>query len=193
MTRHALGDAHAHFSDAELAQFVEAVWMHGRPVIGYDPALWRLDECGAWMRHDRFGHCDDPFGWKMESVAAEPPILVGLLRPFHWQNRYDGARSRALCMVTAERRDPKGAPRNTGGGSGHAPQVGAPDPELETSPIFDDADEISLDQELESGACYFNGAAYSLGQYVLSGAEILRCDGKGVWVRVGEKRPAKDS
>ncbi len=69
------------------------------------------------------------------------------------------------------------------------PQLGAPDPELQTSPIFDEYDELSLDQELESGACYFNGAAFPLGQTIRSGSELLRCEGRGVWVRVGERRP----
>jgi hypothetical protein len=69
------------------------------------------------------------------------------------------------------------------------PQVGAPDPELETSPIFDEYDERSLDEELETGACYFNGTAYPIGQLVRSGEEVLRCVGRGVWVRWGELPP----
>lgn len=36
----------------------------------------------------------------------------------------------------------------------HVPQVGAQDPELNTSPIFDEYEEISLDLELEVGFCY---------------------------------------
>jgi hypothetical protein len=71
----------------------------------------------------------------------------------------------------------------------HLPQVGAPDPELKTSPIFDQDDEISLDLELEAGVCYFNDAAYRLGEYVLSGNEVLRCEGRGVWMREGEAQP----
>jgi hypothetical protein len=71
----------------------------------------------------------------------------------------------------------------------HVPQVGAPDPELKTSPIFDEYEEISLDLELEAGACYFNNVAYPIGQYVTSGSELLQCEGRGVWVRKGEKRP----
>ena len=71
----------------------------------------------------------------------------------------------------------------------HVPQVGAPDPELKTSPIFDEYDEISLDLELEAGACYFNNVAYPIGQYVSSGSELLHCEERGVWVRKGEKRP----
>jgi hypothetical protein len=52
----------------------------------------------------------------------------------------------------------------------HVTQVGAPDPELKTSPIFDEFEEISLDLEIESGACYFNNAVYPVGQYLRSGS-----------------------
>lgn len=71
--------------------------------------------------------------------------------------------------------------------SGRIPQVGAPDPELKNSPIFDeyDNDFLDLDLELEAGACYFNGRAYRIGEFVCSGNELLRCEEKGVWVREG--------
>ncbi len=71
--------------------------------------------------------------------------------------------------------------------STHPPQVGAPDQELRNSPIFDDADSdyLSLDLEMETSACYFNGKVYAIGQYVCSGDELLRCEEKGVWIREG--------
>jgi len=68
----------------------------------------------------------------------------------------------------------------------HAPQVGTPDPERKTSPIFDRAEEnseLSLDLELEEGACYFNDARYPIGQFVLSGSELLQCTERGIWTR----------
>ena len=67
----------------------------------------------------------------------------------------------------------------------HPLQVGAPDPELKTSPIFDENDEdiLSFDSELESPTCYFNEIAYPIGQYVRSGEELLHCEGRGIWVR----------
>jgi hypothetical protein len=67
------------------------------------------------------------------------------------------------------------------------PQVGAPDPEMITSPIFDDAerDFLSLDAELEEGLCYFNDQTYKLGDFVCSGNELLRCEERGVWIREG--------
>jgi hypothetical protein len=73
------------------------------------------------------------------------------------------------------------------------PQVGAPDPELRTSPIIDEAEydehEASPDLELEAPVCYFNDEAFPLRAYVQSGAEVLQCTERGVWMRVGEKRP----
>ena len=70
------------------------------------------------------------------------------------------------------------------------PQVGAPDPELKTSPIVDEDEneEPSLDLDLETGACYFNNAAYPIGAFVLSGSELLRCEERGLWVRKGDMR-----
>ena len=69
------------------------------------------------------------------------------------------------------------------------PSVGAPDPELKTSPILDNSEEETLDNELEAGVCYFNGVAFPIGQYVRSGGEIFHCVERGVWVRQGEFFP----
>lgn len=73
------------------------------------------------------------------------------------------------------------------------PQVGAPDPELNTSPIVDESEydetAASPDLEIEAGACYFNGTAFPLGSYVQSGSEVLQCNGRGVWTRKGENPP----
>lgn len=73
------------------------------------------------------------------------------------------------------------------------PQLGALDPELKNSPLIDEAEydehAASPDLEIEQGVCYFNGEAFRIGQYVRSGSEVLRCAGRGVWVRQGEKRP----
>lgn len=66
-------------------------------------------------------------------------------------------------------------------------QVGAPDPERETSPIIDDDEKEDIEPEA-GGYCQFNGVTFRLGDYVLSGSELLRCEAPGVWVREGEVR-----
>ena len=68
----------------------------------------------------------------------------------------------------------------------HVPQVGAPDPERNTSPILDEDEEFDTDRGLETGVCYFNDVEYALGDYVRSGSELLRCMDPGVWVRQPE-------
>lgn len=66
------------------------------------------------------------------------------------------------------------------------PQVGAPDPELETSPIVGEEDQIEVEPNVRGGSCTFNGVGYRIGAFVLSGTELLRCEAPGVWVREGE-------
>jgi hypothetical protein len=65
-------------------------------------------------------------------------------------------------------------------------QVGAPDPNLQTSPILDEDEREDIEPEAASAFCWFNGASYPLGSYVLSGHEVLRCEAPGLWVRQGE-------
>lgn len=69
----------------------------------------------------------------------------------------------------------------------HAPNVGAPDPELKNSPIAVETDEEVEDLRLEmpgEPVCYFNDRSYRHGAYVCSAGVLLRCD-HGAWVRVG--------
>lgn len=73
--------------------------------------------------------------------------------------------------------------------SDHLSQVGAPDPELKTSPIIDEYEELSLGMELEAPCCYFNDVAYPISTYVRSGDEVLHCQDRGAWVRIGEALP----
>jgi hypothetical protein len=89
--------------------------------------------------------------------------------------------SRMLALI--------GRIKETGTMSEHRPlQVGAVDPELKTSPILDEDEENLLELGHESGACLFNGVSYAIGEYVLSGNELLHCEERGLWVRKGEIR-----
>ncbi|HSN34575.1 MAG TPA: DUF1496 domain-containing protein [Ideonella sp.] len=70
------------------------------------------------------------------------------------------------------------------------PQVGAPDPERDTSPIVGE-DDVEVEPNVTTNCCYFNGKPYDYGAFVQSGDELLRCEAPGVWVREGELRPRK--
>jgi hypothetical protein len=68
------------------------------------------------------------------------------------------------------------------------PDVGAPDPDRETSPIADECygdDEAAPEPGDEvDGVCLYNDAPYEVGAYVWAGDEVLRCERGGVWMRV---------
>ena len=70
--------------------------------------------------------------------------------------------------------------------------VGAPNPELKTSPILEPMDEEVgvLAQEVEGlEVCYFNGQSFHSGDYVCSGTgALLRCE-NGMWAEVGSCDP----
>lgn len=70
-------------------------------------------------------------------------------------------------------------------------QVGAPDPELKTSPVVEETDETFdyLAQELsDEPVCYFNNTVFTDGTFVCSGSELLRC-ARGAWIREGSCDP----
>lgn len=68
-------------------------------------------------------------------------------------------------------------------------QVGVPNPDLDTSPIVGEDDEVEVEPNVPGGGCTFNGARFGIGDFVQSGDELLRCEAPGVWVREGERRP----
>jgi hypothetical protein len=70
--------------------------------------------------------------------------------------------------------------------------VGAPDPELKTSPILEEYDEEAplMAQEFdELPVCWFNGEAYDSGTMLHSGDGSLLCCEKGVWIRMDDPKP----
>jgi len=85
------------------AELIELVWQHARVMAEADPATWRQDACGAWIRRDQFGHDHAEFGWRIENVSAGGPNEPANLRPFHWRNRFDVANNRPHCGATADR------------------------------------------------------------------------------------------
>jgi HNH endonuclease len=67
---------------------VNSVWESTPAVAGVDPAEWRQDAAGAWIRRSDYGLASD-YGWEIDHVI--PVSRGGLdtpnnLRPLQWRN-----------------------------------------------------------------------------------------------------------
>lgn len=86
------------FSDETIQQ----VWQKARGLNDFPAAIWRKDECGAWIRRDDYGKKQSEFGWKIENISLGGPDEIENLRAFQHANGYDRANRRARCRVTAD-------------------------------------------------------------------------------------------
>jgi len=91
--------------DAPMAysqKMIHKVWNRGRVIAEQDPAVWRTDECGAWIRREHYGHESSEYGWKIENVTAGGGGNLDNLRPLHCGNSFDPGLGHAQCHVTGD-------------------------------------------------------------------------------------------
>jgi hypothetical protein len=84
-------------------QLIQQVWEKARASAEIDAAVWREDECGAWISRRCYGDSDADFGWKIVNVSPGGPDTLENLRPLNHRNAYDVAVQQAKCHVTADR------------------------------------------------------------------------------------------
>lgn len=85
-------------------EVIDRVWRQAPEIPGNDPALWRKDECGAWIYRLDYGRRHSDFGWEIHdpTVGLRGGGSVLSLRPFHWQNYLDRLASQTQSRVTAD-------------------------------------------------------------------------------------------
>ena len=67
---------------------IQAVWQKAQMVSGYDPAVYRKDCCGAWIKRSEYGQRTQN-GWEIDHiqpVAANGSDDLSNLQPLQWQN-----------------------------------------------------------------------------------------------------------
>lgn len=85
-------------------QTKRAVWAKGKDASPNDPALWRKDECGAWMNYTQYGNRQSSFGWEIDHITSLDhggTDALSNLRPLHWENNASKSSGRLVCAVTS--------------------------------------------------------------------------------------------
>ena len=89
------------FTPSLLAQ----VWQKGKIAPNNDPAVWRQDECGAWINWASYGNRESPWGWEVHHLvplSRGGSDAVSNLIPLHYANNLATADGPLKCVVRSD-------------------------------------------------------------------------------------------
>lgn len=94
------------------------VWEKAKAIDGYDPALYRKDCCGAWIKFNEYNNRDSDFGWEIDHIYPESLLKKAgasqeeiddlcNLRPMNWRNNLTKAADYPIYFAQITSKDNK--------------------------------------------------------------------------------------
>ena len=84
-------------------ELVERIWQGAQVIPGNDPAVWRKDECGAWIHRLAYRNRRTEFGWEIADRGYTLRAFgTAALRPMQWQNHLDFLTAARGSQITAD-------------------------------------------------------------------------------------------
>jgi hypothetical protein len=78
-----------------------AVWQKGQVCQGFDPAVWRKDQCSAWIGLSFYGNRESDYGWEIDHISPNGGDFISNLRPLHWVNNVEKSDGNLSCPITS--------------------------------------------------------------------------------------------
>lgn len=85
---------------------IQEVWEKATKVSGNDPAIFRKDQCGAWIARQQYGNRKSGYGWEIDHITPESKggkDDLSNLRPLQWENNMSKLDGRLVCAVTSSK------------------------------------------------------------------------------------------
>lgn len=78
---------------------IQAVWGKGTVIPGYDPNLYRQDQCTAWIKREKYGNRNSILGWEIHHDNPNGPDDILNYSPLQWENNAKTSDGRLTCPV----------------------------------------------------------------------------------------------
>ena len=83
-------------------EMIQDVWEKGTVVKGFNKGKYRKDQCGAWIKRDKYGERSSSYGWEIDHISPGGTDTLGNLRPLQWQNNVDKSDGKLKCNITSD-------------------------------------------------------------------------------------------